>query len=364
MHRHQAALEAVGWDAVWTRQFEEWKEKGLAPGRVTVEEKHYYRVLTEEGELTGQIDGKLMHESMSPTALPKVGDWVGITVQPAEGKAVIQAVLPRRTKLSRRLRGRELEEQVLAANVDTAFVVHGLDQPFRAPALQRYLVMMCEGNIQPVVILNKADLCADAEAVRAEAERTFGQVPVFVACALTGAGMERLWEWVRPGQTLVFCGTSGVGKSTLINHLYGEMVQATAEVRESDAKGRHTTTWRELIILPRGGCVIDTPGMREFQIWLAGEGIHQAFPEIESLAAQCRFRDCSHTVETACAVAAAVKRGDLSADRYRNFIRLKRETQFLERAHQQVRGAKPSRRPRIKNRFRQGVRDEDDAIDP
>ena len=330
---HQAiTLEALGWDSFFEASFDALREKKLQPGRIAVEDKHYYIVLTPEGELTGQVSGKLLHNSRLPANLPKVGDWVAFSPLAGEAKAVIHEVLPRKTKLSRKVPGRELEEQVLASNIDLAFIVQALDRTFNPALVQRHIVMVLESGAKPVVVLNKADLCEAIPAMTAEAAKAAGNAPVIVVSAKTTSGIPDLAHQIRPGETVVFIGSSGVGKSTLINDLCGEEVQATAEVRAADAKGRHTTSWRELILLPSGGLVIDTPGMREFQMWIADEGMREAFADLETLSCRCHFRDCTHTVEKRCAVLDAVASGQIPAERYQRFLKLKEELAFLDKA--------------------------------
>jgi ribosome biogenesis GTPase / thiamine phosphate phosphatase len=333
MPRRGITLENLGWSSAFESDFLPLRDKGLEPGRVAVEDKHHYVIITAQGELSGQITGKLLHQNRSQAELPKVGDWVAVKLVPNESKAVIHQILPRKTRLSRKVPGHELEEQVLVTNVEIAFIVQGLDRGIRPALLQRHLVMVHESGAQPVVVLNKSDLCEDILNQVAAAEQAAGDAPVVAVSARTGQAMDSLTQLIRPGETVVFIGASGVGKSSLINQICGEDIQATAEVRESDSKGRHTTAWRELILLPNGGLVIDTPGMREFQMWMAGDGLHEAFPEIEGLAMGCKFRDCSHTTERHCAVLEAVASGRLSGERHKSYLKLKKELDFLQRAH-------------------------------
>jgi ribosome biogenesis GTPase len=345
MRDETLTLETLGWNTERERAFAPSRQNHLEPGRVAVEDKHHYMIFGAAGTLTGKVTGRLLHQA-SPAELPKVGDWVAFSPVPKEeGKAQIHQVLPRRTKLSRKIVGRETEEQVLVTNVDIAFVVQALDRSFNPATLQRHLAMVIEGGVKPVVVLNKTDLCEDILSKLATVESVAADAPVIAVSARTGQAMDSLTQLVRPGETIVFIGASGVGKSSLINQIYGEEIQATTEVRESDAKGRHTTSWRELIVLPNGGLVIDTPGMREFQMWLAGEGGQGTFADIEEIAVRCHFRDCSHTVEKRCAVLDAVERGELARERYESYVKLKRELNYLEVAAHQRRWLDKKRRP-------------------
>jgi len=330
-------LTKLGWNAERDAQFAPYLTKGLVPARVAVEDKHFYRVWTVEAELSAQITGKSMHEARSDhTKLPKVGDWVAVKLVPNEEKATIQAILPRRTKITRKTTGRETTAQILATNIETVFLVTAADPSFNAARLERMLIMAHDSGARPVVILNKIDLCDDLDAKLAEATKAAGNAQVLAVCALTGRGVKKLGALIKPGDTVAFIGTSGVGKSSLINRLYGEDLQATVEVREADAKGRHTTSWREMIFLPQGGVVIDTPGMREFHIWAAGESAKETFPEIEALAPQCHFRYCTHTQEKDCAVLAALAAGTLPRDRHESYVKLQLEISYLRESEKQA----------------------------
>jgi ribosome biogenesis GTPase / thiamine phosphate phosphatase len=332
MPEQSITLETLCWNETLEQGFAAFRQKGFEPARVAVEDKHHYVLFNANNPLIGKISGRLLHEAATPASLPKVGDWVAFKALPNEEKATIHHVLPRRTKLSRKVAGREIEEQVLVTNVDIAFVVQALDRSFNPALIQRHLAMVVEGGVKPVIVLNKADLCEDILAKLATVERIANDAPVIAVSAKTGRAMDSLTQLVRPGQTVVFIGASGVGKSSLINTIYGEEVLPTTEVRERDSKGRHTTSWRELIVLPNGGLVIDTPGMREFQMWLSGESGQGAFADFEELALKCHFRSCSHTVEKRCAVLEAVAKGDIVRERYDNYVKLKRELDFLNQA--------------------------------
>ena len=330
-------LTKLGWNAARDEQFAPHLAQGLIPARVAVEDKHFYRVWTEAAELTAQVTGRFIHEARRDhSVLPKVGDWVALKRVPNEEKATIHAILPRRTQIVRKTSGRESAAQILATNVETVFLVTAADSTFNAARLERMLVMAHDSGARPVVLLNKIDLCADLAAMLAGATRVAGAALVLPVCARTGRGVKKLAALIQPGNTVVFIGTSGVGKSSLINRLYGEDLMPTVEVRAQDAKGRHTTSWREMIFLPQGGVVIDTPGMREFHLWDASQGAKETFPEIEVLASGCHFRDCTHTQEKDCAVLAAVAAGTLPRERHDRFVKLQLEISYLRDAEQRA----------------------------
>jgi ribosome biogenesis GTPase / thiamine phosphate phosphatase len=325
-------LRQLGWNEALARAFQPHAEQGHRPARVATEyTNELYRLYLEQGEVLGQLAGRLRHHAETRADLPAVGDWVAVTPLEGEDKAVIHAVLPRQSKFSRKVAGRVTEEQVVAANVTTILLVMGLDEDYSPRRLERYLTMAWESGAQPVVVLNKVDLCEDLAAREAEIASIAVGAEVIPISALQGTGLERLAAHVVPGATVALLGSSGVGKSTVINRLVGQEVLKTAEVRASDSTGKHTTTRRELILLPSGGLVMDTPGMRELQVWEAGAGVSGAFDDIERLAEWCRFSDCTHHEEPGCAVRAALDSGELEAARLESYFTIQRELQHLER---------------------------------
>jgi len=282
------------------------------------------------------------HRSADRAAFPAVGDWVAASPRPEEGRAAIVAVLPRKTAFSRKAWGSVTEEQVLAANIDTALIVSSLDRNFQLRRIERYLTLAWESGAEPAIVLNKADLCPEAEARRADVEAVAMGVPIHVVNATSGDGIDVLRQYLQPGRTVTLLGSSGVGKSTIINALLGADRLRVSAVRARDDKGRHTTTHREMVLFPDGGIVIDNPGMRELQLWADEEAVTDVFQEIEALAAACRFHDCQHEQEPGCAVRRALEDGTLDPARYANYLGLKRELRFLasrqdQRARQEQR---------------------------
>jgi ribosome biogenesis GTPase len=325
------SLEALGWNQPFERAFAAIASEGLVPARVAAQYTHLYRVWTAHADLLASVVGRFRVEAESPADYPVVGDWVAVAPRPAEGSATIESILPRKSRFVRKVAGDHLQEQVVAANVDTVFLVCGLDGDFNPRRIERALVLAHESGAQPVVILSKADLCPEVQERLAEVERLAPQVPVHAVSCRSGAGLSDFEHHLRRGETVALLGSSGVGKSTLINTLLGEDRLKTREVRRQDSRGRHTTSHRELFLLPSGALMIDTPGIRELQLWSEGAAVRDTFDEVAELAQGCAFRDCRHQTEPDCAVVAAVGDGRLSEDRLLSYRKLQGETAALER---------------------------------
>jgi len=315
-------LQDLGFDAGFAAALEPYDN--CIPGRISAQHRGEYDVLTQAGELRSRLAGRLRHEASSSAELPAVGDWVALREQ------TIQGVLPRRSAFQRKVNLGAAEAQVLAANVDSIFVVTGLDADFSARRLERYLTLAWESGAAPAVVLTKADLCEDPGAALLEAEQIAVGVPVHLVSNVTGEGHEELAPYLQPAKTIALLGSSGVGKSSLANRLLGEEAQAVKELAE-DGTGRHTTTARELFRLPGGALLVDTPGLREVQLWDADEGLEQAFADVDEVAGGCRFNDCAHMREPGCAVQQAIDEGRLPRERLESYRALQRELERLAR---------------------------------
>jgi ribosome biogenesis GTPase len=320
------ALEDLGWTARFAEAFEPHRARHLTPARVSLEHTHIYRVLSPEGEQLARVAGRLRHDASGPADFPAVGDWVAVETA-ASGDARIRAVLPRATQFARRAAGNPTEPQVIAANIDVVFLVSGLDNDFNPRRIERYLVTAWDSGASPVIVLNKADLVDDVDPYVREVEQVAQGVPVDVVSAKRPASMDRLRGHLGRGRTAALLGSSGVGKSSIANALIGEELLRTRDVRASDSRGRHTSTSRQMVLLPGGGILIDTPGMRELQLWDTGEPVAGAFADVDTIGEDCRFRDCRHATEPGCAVIAAVEAGTLAAERLESFRKLQAEQQ-------------------------------------
>lgn len=322
-------LSGLGWTPGLESAFEPHAAEGCVPGRVSVQHRGAYVVLAETGERWAEPSGRLRHLAAGPEQLPVVGDWVVLRDDPAAEAATIIAVLPRRSAFSRKAAGEEIVEQVLAANVDTVFLVSALGPDLSPRRLERHLIAAWESGAEPAIVLNKSDLCDDPGAAVAEVEAVAVGVPVHVVSCATGAGLEELAPYLRDGRTVALLGSSGVGKTSLANRLAGGEQRPTRDVR-ADGKGRHTTTQRELVSVSGGGLLLDSPGMREFGLWSAEAGLEGVFEEVAALSAGCRFRDCTHEHEPGCAVLSALVDGGMDGERLTSYRKLKRELAHLE----------------------------------
>lgn len=317
-------LTSYGWSERLQDDFAPYAAQGLVPGRIVIQQRGGYRVITEAGDIEARATGPLM-KAATDIDRPTAGDWVALEARPGETTALVHAVLPRATAFIRKASGPRAGAQVVAANVDVALLVASLNANLNPRRLERYLATTHESGARPVIVLTKADLAEFLDEDVAEIEAIALGAPVLAISARTGQGLEALGEHLLPGRTAVLLGSSGAGKSTLLNVLAGEERMATREVRAADDRGRHTTSHRELVLLPSGALILDTPGMRELGLWDADEGVSATFADIEALAAQCKFSDCRHGEEPGCAIQAAIDAGELDASRLWNYEKLQAE---------------------------------------
>jgi ribosome biogenesis GTPase len=318
-------LADYGWNEFFADGFAPYASEGCEPGRVFLQHNKIYMLYTEAGETPAEVTGRMVYHAQGREDLPAVGDWVALRRSEEGKRTTIRGRLPRKSKFSRKAAGSRTEEQIVAANVDTVFLVTGLDHDFNLRRIERYLIMAWESGAEPVIILNKADLSDEAASRRREVESIATDVPVLLMSAREHEGIEQVLRFTGKGRTVALMGSSGVGKSTIVNRLLGEDAQRTQEVRLGDDRGKHTTTHRELIPLPSGGLIMDTPGMRELQLLVSERGMRETFDDIEEIASRCRFGDCRHADEPGCAIREALSDASLDAERYANYQKMQAE---------------------------------------
>lgn len=323
-------LSLFGWDDFFEKQFSEFSKDGLSAGKVARENKNNYILYTQSGELSAELSGKFHFDAGSKEDFPAVGDWVAIRIIRDENKAIIEKLLIRKSKFSRKSAGIKTEEQIIASNIDYIFIVSSLNQDVNLRRIERYLTLIRENSIEPVIILSKADLCEDIDEKISSVKSIAPETDIHVISAASNTGIDELRKYFDGNKTAAVIGSSGVGKSTLINSLFGEEVMYVSDISLYKDKGRHSTTHRELILLPDGGMIIDTPGLREIQMWEGSDGVSETFHDIERLLGQCRFSDCKHKTEPGCVIKAAIEAGTIDEDRYRNYLKLQREIHYFE----------------------------------
>jgi len=348
-------LEKIGWNSYFEESFTAYTDKGYIPARVTAQHKGKYILTSEAGELSARLSGKFLYSSDVKKDYPVVGDWLAVKIVDGT-EAVIYAVLTRKNYFSRKqaisggrkirngiIVGGNIEEQVISANIDTAFIVTGLDENFNIGRIERYITLVRSSGVNPVILLNKSDLCSDIpsylDKVRAVAE----DIEVHPISASAKINMEIFDEYLRCGKTVVFFGSSGVGKSTIVNYLFGSEVQKTSEVSGSSGKGRHTTTGSQLLFHSSGCTVIDTPGTKELQLWADEEVLSESFHDIHALIEKCRYRDCRHDKENQCAVKQAIKDGTLDIERFNHYESQKKELKTLKESRKSYDSSRSNR---------------------
>ncbi len=329
-------LETIGWNSFFKESFSQYKNQEFIPGRITQVQRKNCIAFTEIGEINAKVSGKFRFNASEKGSYPAVGDWVAIKKDPKNDVGLIQAVLPRKSKISRKVIGKITQEQVIVANVDIIWIVVGLDNDFSIERIERYLTLVSESGANPVIILNKSDLCTDINKKIEEVRNLSPDVPIHELSAELNQGLNILNQYLVKSQTIALVGSSGAGKSTIINKLLGIDRQKVGAVRESDSRGRHITTYREMIIFPTGGIIIDNPGMKEIQLWFKGKDLADTFKDIEDIALSCKFTNCNHKTEPGCAVKSSLESGDLNTRRYQHYLTLNKEAEKLAIRQEQL----------------------------
>jgi ribosome biogenesis GTPase len=324
-------LKEYGWNKTHEVNWEEINNEKWIPGRVTLEHKKMYRVITTDGEWLSVCSGSMQYEATERRDFPAVGDWVAVEKMPGEERGIIHAILPRTSLFSRKVAGMTIAEQIIAVNIDIVLLVMSMNNDFNPRRLERYLVAAYDSGATPVVVLTKKDVCDNSSDYIEEAQSIALGAEIFAVSNVTGEGIDELTALLKNNKTAALLGSSGVGKSSLTNAILGSEMMVVQDIREDDAKGRHTTTHRELIKIPTGGILIDTPGMREFQLWENNDSLDSGFQDINELTNNCKFNDCQHNNEPGCAIQNALSTGDLAEDRYSSYLKLQRELAFLDR---------------------------------
>ncbi|MDD4310079.1 MAG: ribosome small subunit-dependent GTPase A [Candidatus Cloacimonetes bacterium] len=338
------SLHDLGWNEAWESTFQLYKDKGYIPARISKEMKNSYSVIMESGEANARLSDLLWKAAKNRSMLPAIGDWVALQQKHIGDPYQIMEVLPRKSCFSRKAKntfGRNFtkpgssDEQVLSANVDIVFLVIALDADYKLGKIERYLSLINESGAKTVLILNKADICGDYEDKVEEAKAHYPQVPVHAISAIDEWGIAAILSYLKTGITISLIGSSGVGKSTLINAIVGAELLAVGEIRRADSRGRHTTAVREMVILSQGGVLIDNPGLRDIKIFGSEENLEDIFRDIVNLEKQCRFSDCHHDTEPGCAVKAAIQKGEIDAERLESYQTLKKELAQVNKRREQ-----------------------------
>lgn len=324
-------LNSYGYNNFFQKHFSEISDNGFIPARVAIEHKNIYIVYSEYGELSAELSGKFYFNAEEKEDFPAVGDWVVIRPLLDEQKALIEHVLPRQNVFARKSAGIKTEEQIIASNIDVLFIMTSLNLDLNINRLERYLTLALDKKLKAVIVLSKSDLCEDLEEKLEQIKRLSDEIPVHIISSIKGDGIDELKKYFSGNKTAAIVGSSGVGKSTFINTLLGENRLVVKDIGEYKDKGQHATTRRELIMLPEGGMIIDTPGMRELQLWEGGDGLSDVFADIEALFGTCRFSDCKHESEPGCAIREAIESGKIDEDKYQNYIKMQKEVKYFER---------------------------------